>query len=108
MKTYTYSEARQRFASLLDEAGRAGRVQIRRRDGQLFVVQPARQERSPLDVPGVEAGVAAGESMLWLESEREASTARLLERASSRRPSTSPPRGARGGRGTGPGSRRKH
>jgi hypothetical protein len=52
MKTYTYSEARQQFAALLDEARRAGRVQIRRRDGQLFVLQPATQERSPLDVPG--------------------------------------------------------
>ena len=36
MKTYTYSEARQHFAALLDEARRAGRVQIRRRDGQLL------------------------------------------------------------------------
>lgn len=82
MKTYTYSEARQQFAALLDEARRAGRVQIRRRDGQLFVLQPAKQERSPLDVPGVAAGLLAGDSAAWLREEREAAGDRLLERAS--------------------------
>jgi hypothetical protein len=82
MKTYTYSEARQQFAALLDEARRAGRVQIRRRDGQLFVLQPATQERSPLDVPGVDAGLLAGDSAAWLREEREAAADRLLERAS--------------------------
>lgn len=30
MKTYTYSEARQRLATLLDQARREDRVQIRR------------------------------------------------------------------------------
>ena len=66
MKTHTYSEARQHFSALLDEARRAGRVQIRRRDGQLFVLQPATQERCPLDVPGVAAGLLAGDSAAWL------------------------------------------
>jgi len=82
VKTYTYSEARQQFAALLDEARRSGRVQIRRRDGQLFVLQPATQERSPLDVPGVAAGLLAGDSAEWLREEREAAGDRLLERAS--------------------------
>ena len=82
MKTYTYTEARQHFAALLDEARRAGRVQIRRRDGQLFVLQPATQERSPLDVPGVAAGLPAGESAAWRRAEREAAGDRLLESAS--------------------------
>ena len=81
MKTYTYSEARQHFAAVLDEARRAGRVQIRRRDGQVFVLEPATQERSPLDVPGVDAGLRAGESAAWLREEREASADRLLEEA---------------------------
>jgi antitoxin (DNA-binding transcriptional repressor) of toxin-antitoxin stability system len=82
MKTYTYSEARQHFAALLDEARRAGSVQIRRRDGRLFVLQPAKQERSPLDVPGVDVRPSAGDSAAWLREEREASADRLLERAS--------------------------
>ena len=33
MKIYTYSEARQNLASVLDEARRKGGVRIRRRDG---------------------------------------------------------------------------
>ena len=82
MKTYTYSEARQHFAELLDEARCDGQVQIRRRDGQLFVLQPATQERSPLDVPGVDTGLSAGDSAAWLREEREASARRLLESAS--------------------------
>jgi PHD/YefM family antitoxin component YafN of YafNO toxin-antitoxin module len=36
MKTYTYSQARQRLAALLDRARREGRVLIRRKDGEVF------------------------------------------------------------------------
>ena len=51
MKVYSYSEARQRFADVLRNAKREGQAQIRRRDGQLFLVQPANRTGSPLDVP---------------------------------------------------------
>lgn len=61
MKVYTYSEARQRLASLLDQSRREGKVQIRRRDGQLFVVEPAATLGSPLDVPAVKAKLRPGE-----------------------------------------------
>ena len=47
MKTYTYSEARQRLASLLDQARRESRVQIRGKDGSTFVLQPVQPARSP-------------------------------------------------------------
>ena len=40
MRVYTYSEARQNLASVLDVAQRDGAVRIRRRDGQSFVLQP--------------------------------------------------------------------
>ncbi|MBI4881375.1 MAG: type II toxin-antitoxin system Phd/YefM family antitoxin [Planctomycetes bacterium] len=80
MKTYTYSEARQRLATLLDQARREGRVQIRRRDGQVFVVLPARPERSPLDVPGVQVQLPRGEILKWLRAGRRSSVSRLLER----------------------------
>ncbi len=36
-------------------------MQIRRRDGQLFVVQPAAAPGSPLDVPAVKARLRPGE-----------------------------------------------
>jgi antitoxin Phd len=38
MKVYTYTEARQNLASLLDQAARYGEVRIRRKDGQFFVL----------------------------------------------------------------------
>ena len=78
MKTYTYTEARQKLAALLDLARREGRVQIRRRDGQLFVVQPARPQGSPLDVPGVRVRLRRGEAQEWLTESREQSANRLL------------------------------
>ncbi|MBI4484111.1 MAG: type II toxin-antitoxin system Phd/YefM family antitoxin [Acidobacteria bacterium] len=81
MKTYTYSEARQQLAALLDRARREGRVQIRRRDGQLFVLLPAKPDRSPLDVPGVRARLPRGEILKWLRTARESSGTRLLDRA---------------------------
>lgn len=38
MKEFTYSEARQQLATLLEQARRKGAVRSRRRDGQVFVV----------------------------------------------------------------------
>ena len=61
MKEYTYSEARQRFASILDKARRDGAVRIRRRDGQIFVIRPERTSKSPLDVPGINLRVSRDE-----------------------------------------------
>jgi hypothetical protein len=52
VKIYTYSEARQNLASLLDEARRKGGVRIRRRDGASFVLRPEAAASSPLDVGG--------------------------------------------------------
>ena len=53
MKEYTYSEARQRFASVLDRACREGAIRIKRRDGTVFIVRPEEKSRSPLDVAGI-------------------------------------------------------
>jgi hypothetical protein len=61
MKVYTYSEARQRFAKVLEEARRLGSVRIRRRDGQLFVLRPERSDESPLDIDGVKLGLSRDE-----------------------------------------------
>jgi len=58
MKEFTYSEARQEFASLLDRARRDGAVRIRRRDGQCFVLRPDDRNGSPLDVPGINLGLS--------------------------------------------------
>ncbi|MBK9940560.1 MAG: type II toxin-antitoxin system Phd/YefM family antitoxin [Kouleothrix sp.] len=54
MKSYTFSEARQNFAAILEQARRDGAVRIQRRDGQSFVLTPEPQKASPLDIPGVQ------------------------------------------------------
>lgn len=61
MTVYTFSEARQKFASLLEQARREGGVRVKRRDGQVFVIQPDRPRRSPLDVPGIDTEIATEE-----------------------------------------------
>lgn len=84
MRTYTYSEARQRLAALLDQARREGRVQIRRQDGSTFVVQPVVSDRSPLDVPSVRGRLRPGELVKLVRRERERSGDRTLQVLSDR------------------------
>ncbi len=53
MRVYTFTQARQQLASLLDCAQKEGAVRIRHRDGRAFTLQPATTNGSPLDVKGV-------------------------------------------------------
>jgi hypothetical protein len=52
MKVYTYSQARQRLAELLDTA-RTEEVVIRRKGGDAFSVRYRKSRKSPFDVPGI-------------------------------------------------------
>ena len=61
MKVYTYSEARQQLASVLDAAQQDGAVRIRRRDGRMFVLQLETSKSSPLDVEGVDLGISTSD-----------------------------------------------
>ena len=70
MKEYTFSEARQRLASLLDRARKEGSVRIRRRDGQKFILQPELQSRSPLDVPGIKTDIGREEIVETIRTSR--------------------------------------
>ena len=70
MKVYTYTEARQRLAELLERAAREGEVRIRRRDGQVFVVRPVRAEGSPLDVEGLDLGLTVDEIVAFVQEGR--------------------------------------
>lgn len=54
MREFTFSEARQRLAALLDAARKEGAVRIRRRDGAVFVLRPERSKGSPLNVAGLD------------------------------------------------------
>jgi antitoxin (DNA-binding transcriptional repressor) of toxin-antitoxin stability system len=71
MKVYTYSEARQRLARLLDEAREGGEIRIKRRDGSEFTVRPVRSGGSPLDVPGVDSGIGRDDLLAALRESRE-------------------------------------
>lgn len=61
MTIYTYSEARQKLASVLDEAKNDGEVLIKRKDGSLFAVKTVLPNQSPLDVEGVDINISAEE-----------------------------------------------
>jgi uncharacterized protein (DUF433 family) len=61
VNVYTYSQARQQLAGVLDQAAREGQVRIRRRDGQTFVIQLEQRSASPLDVEGLDLGLSADE-----------------------------------------------
>jgi antitoxin (DNA-binding transcriptional repressor) of toxin-antitoxin stability system len=71
MKVYTYSEARQRLARVLDEARSGGEIRIKRRDGSEFAVRPVVPGRSPLDVPGVDTGLERAEILAAIRESRE-------------------------------------
>jgi antitoxin (DNA-binding transcriptional repressor) of toxin-antitoxin stability system len=71
MKVYTYSEARQRLARLLDEAREGGEIRIKRRDGSEFAVLPVRSGASPLDVPGIDTGLSREDIVAAVRESRE-------------------------------------
>ena len=70
MKIYTYSQARQSLAKLLDQASTEGAVRIRRRDGRTFVIQPERSNKSALDIEGVDLGVTTNEIIAFIRESR--------------------------------------
>ncbi len=72
MVVYTYSEARQNLASLLEKALREGEVRVKRRDGQVFVIRPEPAEGSPLDVEGIDLGITTAEIVQFVHEGRRA------------------------------------
>ena len=70
MNVYTYTEARQKLAKLLDQAAEEGEVRIKRKDGRVFVVKLQRREKSPLDIEGVDLGLSAKEILEYIEERR--------------------------------------
>ncbi len=67
---YTYSEARQRLSSLLEQAVRDGEVRIKRQDGQTFVIRPEPRSGSPLDVEGIGLDLTADEIVAFVHEGR--------------------------------------
>jgi hypothetical protein len=71
MTVFTFSEARQKFAAILERARREGAVRVRRRDGQVFIIQPDRSRHSPLDVAGIDTDLSAGEIVDMIREMRQ-------------------------------------
>ncbi len=61
MQVYTYSEARQKLAMVLQQAENTGKVLIRRKDGRTFALVPEKSLSSPLDVPTIKANITTEE-----------------------------------------------
>ena len=61
MNTYTFTEARKKLASLLDQTAREGEVRIKRRDGRVFVIRLQERTDSPLNVKGVNLNMTSKE-----------------------------------------------
>ncbi|MFP4548766.1 MAG: type II toxin-antitoxin system Phd/YefM family antitoxin [Fidelibacterota bacterium] len=72
MIIYTYSEARQKFASVLDKAKEDGKVQIVRKDGQSFLLSPIQNEyKSPLNVGSIKSNISTEEVVSIVREFRE-------------------------------------
>jgi antitoxin Phd len=71
MLIYTYSEARQKFSQVLDEAEQSGKVLIQRKDGRIYALIPEKKEKSPLDIPSIKAEITTEEIVSLIREGRE-------------------------------------
>lgn len=71
MQVYTYSEARQKLATVLEQAEQTGKVLIRRKDGRTFALLPEKIASSPLDIPSIKAKITSSEIVDIIRKGRE-------------------------------------
>ena len=71
MEVYTYSEARQKLAKVLEQAETSGKVLIRRKDGRTFALVPEKNISSPLNVPSNKADISNQEIVELIREGRE-------------------------------------
>jgi prevent-host-death family protein len=70
MKVYTYSEARQRLADVLNIA-RTEEVVIKRRGGEIFSIIYRKSTKSPFDVPGIKTKATTKDILEAVRESRE-------------------------------------
>lgn len=70
MKVYTYSEARQRLADVLNIA-RSEEVVIKRRGGESFSIIFKKNKKSPFDVPGIQTKATTKDILVAVRESRE-------------------------------------
>ncbi len=71
MTTYTYSEARQNLATVLEKAKQEGEILIKRKDGSYFVIRPLIVDESPLNVEGINLDISSEEIVDVMREIRE-------------------------------------
>lgn len=70
MKVYTYSEARQKLAAVLDIA-KTEEVMIKRRSGEMFKVIFTKPSKSPFDVAGIKTKATTQDILDAVKDSRE-------------------------------------
>ena len=70
MKVYTYSEARQRFAEILNIA-RDEDVIIQRRGGEAFTITFKKTSRSPFAITGIKTKATTADILQAIKDSRE-------------------------------------
>jgi hypothetical protein len=71
MTTFTDEQARRQLDTVLRTAKTQGEARIRMSDGQEYAVRPIGGDVSPLDVPGVDLHLSAGEIVGFVREGRE-------------------------------------
>lgn len=71
MREYSFTEARQKFAAILDEAKKEGVVCVKKRDGEAFYIKPVVSKVSPLDIEGIDLGVSSSDIVDVIREGRE-------------------------------------
>jgi len=72
VNVFTYTDARQKLATVLDTAARSGAVLITRRDGSVFKLEPVQRGTSPFaDVKGVKTKLTTAELLDCIRESRE-------------------------------------
>jgi hypothetical protein len=70
MKVYSFSEARQRLADLLNLA-RTEEVLIKRRGGETFSILFRKNPKSPFDIPGIKTKATTKDLLEAIKDSRE-------------------------------------
>ena len=84
MRIYTYSEARQKLADILEES-KVDEVVIRRRRGDMFSIVPKSPlRRSPFDVHGLSKSITRKEILEAMRESRDRPKKMLRRTAKSR------------------------
>ena len=71
MEKFTFTQARQNFASVLNKAKTDGEVIIQKKDGSAFIIKSYTAKKSPLDVKGIDVNISSAEIIDSIQDSRK-------------------------------------